>query len=62
MLTNEEIIAGVMLGLVAKGELSVHDQNLYRDCEIAVGLVQCRPETREEARARVTRAVAGGRP
>ena len=64
LLTNEKIIAGVMVGLVAKGDvttLSVHDQNLYRDCEITVGLVQCKPETREEARARVTRAVAGGR-
>lgn len=64
LLTDEEIIAGVMLGLVAKGDvatLSVSDQNLYRDCEIAVGLVRCQQETSDEARARVTRAVAGGR-
>ena len=58
-LTNDEII-DVRDALLAKGDvasLSVLDQNLYRDCDIALGLVRCKPETREEARARVSRMV-----
>ena len=47
MLTNDEIVAS----------LSVHDQNLFRDCDIALGDVRCKPETREEARARVSRQI-----
>lgn len=56
-LTNDEII-DVRDALLAKGDvasLSVHDQNLYRDCDIVLGVVRCKPETREEARARVSR-------
>lgn len=56
MLTNDEII-DVRDALIAKGDLaslSVHDQNLYRDCDIALGVVRCTPATREEARARVS--------
>lgn len=57
-LTNDEII-DVRDGIILKSEpLSVFDQNLLRDCDIALGLVRCKPETREEARARVTRMVA----
>lgn len=59
MLTNDEIIE-VRDTLIAKGDiaaLSVLDQNLYRDCDIALGVVRCKPETREEARARVSRMV-----
>ena len=59
MLTNDEIIE-VRDTLIAKGDiaaLSVSDQNLYRDCDIALGVVRCKPETREEARARVSRMV-----
>jgi hypothetical protein len=59
LLTNDEII-GVRDALIAKGDLatlSVPDQNLYRDCDIALGVVRCKPETREEARARVSRVV-----
>ena len=33
--------------------LSVTEQNLLRDSDIALGIVQCDPETREEARRRV---------
>lgn len=58
-LTNDEII-DVRDGLLAKGDapsLSVHDQNLLRDCDIALGLVRCKPETREEAVGRVSRSV-----
>jgi hypothetical protein len=58
LLTNDEII-DVRDALLAKGDvatLSVADQNLHRDCDIALGIVRCKPETREEARARVTRA------
>lgn len=44
--------------LLAKGDtLSVPDQNLFRDCNIALGLVRCKSETREEARIRVLRAI-----
>lgn len=59
MLTNDEII-DVRDALIAKGDiasLSVSDQNLHRDCDIALGVVRCKPETREEARARVSRVV-----
>ena len=59
-LTNDEII-DVRDALLAKGDvasLSVHDQNLYRDCDIALGVVRCRPETREEARSRVSRLMS----
>ena len=59
-LTNDEII-DVRDALLAKGDvasLSVLDQNLYRDCDIALGVVRCRPETREEARSRVSRLVS----
>lgn len=59
-LTNDEII-DVRDALLAKGDvasLSVHDQNLYRDCDIALGVVRCRPETREEARLRLSRLMA----
>lgn len=58
MLTNDEIV-DVRNALLDKGDiasLSVPDQNLYRDCDIALGIVRCKPETREEARARVSRA------
>lgn len=58
-MTNDEIIE-VRDGLLAKGDLpslSVHDQNLLRDCDIVLGLVRCQPSTREEARIRVARAV-----
>ena len=60
LLTNDEII-DVRDALRAKGDvasLSVPDQNLYRDCDIALGVVRCKPETREEARARVSRLVS----
>ena len=59
-LNNDEII-DVRDALRAKGDvasLSVPDQNLYRDCDIALGIVRCRPETREEARSRVSRLVS----
>lgn len=49
-------IVSVRDGLVLKSEnssLSVHEQNVLRDCDIALGLVRCKPETRDEARARV---------
>lgn len=59
-LTNDEIIDVRDALLAGHGKdhvasLSVSDQNLFRDCEIALGLVRCKPETREEARSRVTR-------
>jgi hypothetical protein len=44
--------------LLAKGDigtLSALDQNLFRDCDIALGVVRCKSETREEARVRLLR-------
>lgn len=64
MLTNDEIIE-VRDALLAKGEvssLSVPDQNLYRDCEIALGCLRCEPTTRQEARARVSRRLPEHQP
>jgi hypothetical protein len=57
MLSNDEIIElrSMLLDRGAVAPLSVHDQNLYRDCDIALGIVRCKPETREEARARLSR-------
>ena len=58
-LSNDAII-DVRDSLLAKGspgELSVRDQNLLRDCEITLGVVRCRPESREEARDRVARTL-----
>lgn len=46
--------------LVAKGPLStlsVLDQNLFRDCTIALGLVRSKPETREKAKIRTLREI-----
>lgn len=63
LLTNNEII-DVRDALLAHGAiatLTVFDQNLVRDCEIALGLVPCKPERRGEARGRVTRMVANRR-
>jgi len=39
----------------ALGTLSVLDQNLFRDCDIALGVVRCESKTREEARVRILR-------
>ena len=58
-MTNDEII-DVRDALLAKGDiasLSVADQNLYRDCDIALGVVRSKPETRQEARVRIARVV-----
>lgn len=58
-LTDDQII-DVRDTLLARGDitmLSVHDQNLFRDCDIALGVVRCPPEAREEARERLLRAV-----
>lgn len=58
-LTDDEIIS-VRDALLAKGDigsLSIHDQNLFRDCDIALGVVRCQPQTRVEARARVSRDI-----
>jgi hypothetical protein len=44
--------------LLAKGDigaLSILDQDLFRDCDIALGVVRCKSETREEARVRILR-------
>ena len=41
----------------AIGELSMSDQSLFRDCNIALGLVRGEPQTRDEARIRVLRAI-----
>jgi hypothetical protein len=38
--------------------LTVDDQNLLRDCEIALGKVESEPATRKEAHARVEQAAA----
>ena len=35
------------------GELSMPDQDLFQDCNIALGLVRCEPQARDEARIRV---------
>lgn len=46
--------------LLAKGDigtLSISDQHLFRDCDIALGLVRCKPEARGEAKIRVLRAL-----
>jgi hypothetical protein len=58
-LTSDEII-GIRDALLVKGAiatLAVHDQNLFRDCDIALGVVRCQPETREEAKVRILRMV-----
>jgi hypothetical protein len=58
-LSYDEIIS-IRDTLLTKGNivpLSVHDQNLFRDCDIALGVVRCQPETRAEARARISRRV-----
>jgi hypothetical protein len=50
--------------LLAKGDigaLSVLDQNLLRDCDIALGVVRCKSETREEARVRILRKLRSKR-
>jgi hypothetical protein len=52
-------------GLLARGDigaLSVYDQNLFRDCDIALGVVRCQPETREKARTRVLRGIRSSAP
>lgn len=44
--------------LLAKGDigaLSALDQNLFRDCDMALGVVRCKSEAREEARVRILR-------
>lgn len=46
--------------LIARGkisELSMPDQDLFRDCNIALGLVRCEPQARDEARIRVLCAI-----
>lgn len=56
-MTNDEII-DVRDNLLAKSSyegLDIIEQNLLRDCDIALGLVRCEPKTREEARVRVAR-------
>jgi hypothetical protein len=58
-LTNDEII-DVREALLAKGDLpslSVHDQNLFRDCDIALGVVRCGTEARKEARNRIAHSI-----
>lgn len=61
-LTDDELI-DVRDPLVAKrdggGALTVLEQNILRDCDIALGTVRCEPEVRERARYRVARAVGG---
>lgn len=44
-----------LLAKGAIGTLSVLDQNLFRDCAIALGVVRCEPRTREEVRVRILR-------
>lgn len=47
--------------LIARGkisELSMPDQDLFRDCNIALGLVRCEPQARDEARIRVLCAIS----
>jgi hypothetical protein len=59
-LTHDEIVE-VRDSLLAKGEvgaLSVQDQDLLRDCDIALGVVRCAPEWREMARARILLAIS----
>lgn len=59
-MTDDEII-DVRDALILKSDdepLSVREQNMLRDCDIALGLVRCQPETREEARTRVSKMVA----
>jgi len=41
----------------AIAELSVSDQALFRDCNLALGLVRCEPQTRDEARIRALCAI-----
>lgn len=56
-MTDDEII-DVRDVLLARGDiasLSVHDQDLFRDCDIALGVVRCPPQSREEARVRISR-------
>lgn len=63
LLTNDEIV-DLRDALLAHGPvatLTVFDQNLLRDCEIALGMVQCSPESREQARWRATRLAADKR-
>lgn len=40
-------------------DLSIAEQNEARDCEIALGMIDCRPETRAEAARRCERYAAG---
>jgi hypothetical protein len=54
-LTNDEVIE-VRDGLLAIPEPNVSQLNILRDCDIALGLVRCRPETCLRACARVYRA------
>jgi len=58
---DPDMIIEVRDTLLAKSSstLSVPDQNLLRDCDIALGVVRRIPKEREEARTRVLRAFVG---
>ncbi len=62
-LTNDEIIEvrDALLHKEHAAPLTALEKNLLRDCDIALGLARCSPESREEARWRATRLAADRR-
>lgn len=54
--TDDEICS-LMNTILVQEDLSVHDHNILRDCEIARGLTPAKPETILEAKGRVVRDI-----